>query len=284
MRKLVLIILFLSSYSNAQSDQVTYYNDIDFKDILEFKGLIYFESDTTLVTGRIIKYNKKKEKQSFLLVEDGDVVSPGWEKFQDEFVIPTGRRVFDYNDEGRKYDERRKEILRSKSYEVNRSNHGFVVIDNEANKKEDTLHTNGNPKFKGRFVEGKKNGYWEEYYYDGELKNKGKYINDKLEGIWKQYYYNGVLKNKGNYVDGYKVGIWEEYYEDGQLHFSVNYINGKKEGICEEFYEIGLLRSVGNYSNDYKINEWKYYDDQGDILGAEHFDENGKLIKTEIFD
>ena len=151
MRKLVLIILFLSSYCNAQTDQVTYYNDIDLKDILEFKGLIYFEFDATLVTGRIIRYNKKKEKQSFLLVEDGELVSSGWENFQDEYVIPSGRRVIDLDldNGGVKYDERRREILRSKSYEVNSSNHEFVVIENETNKKENALHANGNPKYKG---------------------------------------------------------------------------------------------------------------------------------------
>jgi len=39
---------------------VDYYKDIDYKDIVEIGELLYLKADTTLVTGRAVKYTKQK--------------------------------------------------------------------------------------------------------------------------------------------------------------------------------------------------------------------------------
>ena len=59
---------------------------------------------------------------------------------------------------------------------------------------------------------GKKHGYWEEYYSNGNLHYKGNYTNGKIHGYWEQYYYNGKLYYKGNFVNGKRHGYFEEYY------------------------------------------------------------------------
>ena len=49
-------------------------------------------------------------------------------------------------------------------------------------------------------MNGKKEGYWERYYFNGQLWCKGHYVNGKQEGLWECYYRNGQLWCKGHYV------------------------------------------------------------------------------------
>jgi hypothetical protein len=61
MKKILgLMILVLPFICNGQKKVKEHQGDINFKDIIEIKQLIYFKADTTLVTGRVIRYNKKK--------------------------------------------------------------------------------------------------------------------------------------------------------------------------------------------------------------------------------
>ena len=72
MKQLItLLILLFSFVCEGQSDRENYYQDIDYKDITESKGLFYLKLETTFVTGRIIHYNKKKEAKRYILVENG---------------------------------------------------------------------------------------------------------------------------------------------------------------------------------------------------------------------
>jgi antitoxin component YwqK of YwqJK toxin-antitoxin module len=91
---------------------------------------------------------------------------------------------------------------------------------------------NPNIKFVGEFDEKNlRNGYWEGYFSNGKIKWKGNYINGKKDGYWVIYYFNGNLMWKGNYVNGIEEGYWENYYYNGNLWEKGNYINGT-------FYEI----------------------------------------------
>ena len=54
-------------------------------------------------------------------------------------------------------------------------------------------------------MDGRKQGYWEDYYDSGKLYSKGNYINGKEEGIWEFYYSKGNLCSKASYVNGYVI-------------------------------------------------------------------------------
>jgi antitoxin component YwqK of YwqJK toxin-antitoxin module len=49
---------------------------------------------------------------------------------------------------------------------------------------------------KGCYINGIKDGYWEQYYPDGKLSYKGNFINDEYIGYWEWYEKNGSLINK----------------------------------------------------------------------------------------
>ena len=121
--------------------------------------------------------------------------------------------------------------------------------------------------YHGYFMNGKKNGYGEEYNKDGY--SKGYYTDDFLNGKAITY-----LKSKGNYIDGY-------------------YQNGLLNGECLFFDEKGILQNKGMYKNgkscvatyeviikaindkNFKVYEGYMYDDKYNGFGKLY--ENDKV-------
>ena len=119
--------------------------------------------------------------------------------------------------------------------------------------------------FKGKYLNGKKNGKGKEYYESGRIKFDGEYLNDKkLSGIGynenyrkiliiekngktRKYYDNGRLKFEGEYIKGVKQGKAKKYCDDGTLKFEGEYLNGKKYGKGKEYYNNGNLMFEGKY-------------------------------------
>jgi len=78
--------------------------------------------------------------------------------------------------------------------------------------------------------DGKKEGYWEEYYDDdGNLWAKGSYVDGMRDGNWEYYYDdgNGELRSVGSYKNDIRSGVWEYYGKDGKLTNKSLFENGK---------------------------------------------------------
>ena len=60
------------------------------------------------------------------------------------------------------------------------------------------------------------------------LRKEVNYIDGKKEGLWEEYYDNGQLKAKGVYKEGKEDGTWEVFNEQGQLKAKINYRMGIK--------------------------------------------------------
>ncbi|MDT0552627.1 hypothetical protein [Urechidicola vernalis] len=52
--------------------------DVDVKKILQIDELVYLKKDTTLMTGRVVKYNRKGKLKRVILVVDGMPDELGW--------------------------------------------------------------------------------------------------------------------------------------------------------------------------------------------------------------
>jgi hypothetical protein len=72
----------------------------------------------------------------------------------------------------------------------------------------------------GSFINGEKEGYWEEYLSSGELVGSGNYKNGKEEGIW-GFYEDGELKNKRTFKNGKSMGGW--YIDKNSLNEGKSY-------------------------------------------------------------
>ncbi len=166
--------------------------------------------------------------------------------------------------------------------------------------------------------EGKRQGYWEEYYKDGVLKSKGKYKDGKRIGEWEYFFANKQLQQKGTYLDGEKpTGLWIWYYDDGNILRKENFRKGKEDGMMYEytqqgkvitegeyidglkdgpwFYEVGDHIEEGSYLDDVKTGLWIYHYTSGKVNFEGNFRdgvpdgkhlfyyENGKIKKEEFY-
>ena len=130
--------------------------------------------------------------------------------------------------------------------------------------------------YTGIYIEYESKTEVKEYYGDtGNLRFKGKYLNGKRNGKGKEYYDNGYLMYEGEYLNGKRNGKGEEYYDNGYLMFEGEYLNGKRNGkgkeyfyvikICSDDYDSydsfdkSILMFEGEYLNGIKWNG-KIYD------------------------
>ena len=116
--------------------------------------------------------------------------------------------------------------------------------------------------FEGEYINGIKNGKGKKYYDNGNLKFDGKYLNGKKwdgkgynrkgdliyelkngDGYVKRYYYHEfkndeVLIYEGEYKNGEKNGKGREYDKNGNFLYEGEYINGKKNSLFFELCSI----------------------------------------------
>ena len=72
------------------------------------------------------------------------------------------------------------------------------------------------------------NGKIKEYNEDGELKFEGEYLNGKRNGKGKEYNFYGELIYEGEYLNGQRNGKGKEYDKYGKLIYEGEYLNGKR--------------------------------------------------------
>ncbi|WP_370479051.1 toxin-antitoxin system YwqK family antitoxin [Tamlana flava] len=226
MNRLFLIIL-LPLLCNAQKNWKEYHGEINFKEIVEINGLIYRNADTALVSGKVIKFNKKNIAKKYLLVSKGKPDNIGWIPFKDNIQMPEelglglllsipahalGNNIH-YPNEDPFSINRTEDYLSKQKENTSRAYHDMMER-NDMN----AQYNADKKKADGSFVE---------YYTNGLPKIKGSYKHGKLEGAWEEYYNNGQLKTKGNYKNGNTIGEWMDFNENGELLRKRRWKDGK---------------------------------------------------------
>ena len=150
----------------------------------------------------------------------------------------------------------------------------------------------------GRFIDGKKNGFFREYDRKGVLINTVKYDNDEVVTnveeiadleIRREFHHNASLKSIGSYnSDGQEQGAFKEYTDQGELVttklFYKGILLGKgildergiKQGEWEEYYTGGSVKAKGEYKNGKKIEDWVYYFETGELEQRGYFTKAGQ--------
>ena len=141
--------------------------------------------------------------------------------------------------------------------------------------------------------EGRRQGYWKEYYNGAGLKREGKYENGKREGLWKFYYSNGSREQLGIYKNGKPDGDWTWYFSNGNTWRTEIFYAGLEEGLAVEYNDTGKIISQGQYLDGEKEGEWLLeYGDQkekGNYRAGlrdgewKHYHSNGELIYEGLF-
>ena len=124
-----------------------------------------------------------------------------------------------------------------------------LVIERNGKVKEYKLNTNILI-FSGKYINGHKNGYGEEFHNNGIIKFHGEYLNGKK--------YKGKEYDKfAHKIKVYKKdGKVEEYYNNGNIQFKGEYLNGKRwngKGFHNNHLDYELKNGNGKvkeYSDD----------------------------------
>ncbi|MFG6687549.1 toxin-antitoxin system YwqK family antitoxin [Mariniflexile sp. HNIBRBA6329] len=266
---IISIILVFSIVCEAQKGVVHNFNEINLKDVIEIKGVFYLKKDTTLVTGKVMRFNRKNEAKKYLIVVDGKPDNQGWIKLNN-----------------REYYEPKENVLASVLSSVLATPENGFNIPNQPNHspgdyekyiKEKTSRNFSNMHY--NYIDSKKLNSEneilivpiEENSKDGQPNIISNSINDKRNGNWEAYHQNGKIKIKGFYVDGKEEGLWEAYYENGQLNYRGKFIEGIKDGLWEAYYPNGQLKSKGKYKEGKYFEGWSFYNEQGKVILMEFY-------------
>ena len=154
--------------------------------------------------------------------------------------------------------------------------------------------------FEGEYLNGKK---WKgklTTYFNGELRYDGELLNGKKHGKAKRYY-EGILIFEGEYLNG---KIWNGkgfkkdgtvvfkiqngngnvliYNKDDKLDYDLTFLKGERNGKAKE-YSDGKLLFEGEYLDDLKNGEGKEYNMKGELIfDGEYL--NGKKWKGRVYE
>jgi len=89
-----------------------------------------------------------------------------------------------------------------------------------------------------------KTKYIKTQYANGDKKYEGNYINGKKDGLHKEWYPKNQLKYEGSYIKGIKNGIHKAWYENGQIMYE-----GERDGLHKMWHQNGQMLYEGDYKN-----------------------------------
>ena len=73
----------------------------------------------------------------------------------------------------------------------------------------------------------------------------------RKQGYWEEYYDKNYLSEKGNYIDGVREGNWIFFHTDGSIWYEEEFVNGNTGSkTILYYYEDGELESKKLYVND----------------------------------
>lgn len=264
-----LIFIALMFICNGQITNKSNHNVFDILDTNEIKGLFYLKADTTLVTGRVIRYNKKRKAKKYIFVKNGVPDNLGWIYYNDNYESPK-KSVLGSLVTGAAVATGAVMAISGNDIDVplpinnaNRTNHSIIQNDVK-----DILDYNKEIASTAYDDMSQRNEISEKL----QSNKNSDIIDEPSDGLYQKKDEDGQLIIEGNYIKGIKEGLWQEYYESGRLKRKVNYNKGDIDGLWEQYHPNGQLWAKGSYKDGRIIGEWKYYDKDGKLLLTENYD------------
>lgn len=138
-----------------------------------------------------------------------------------------------------------------------------------------------NIKYKGKYVNNKKEGLWITYYKDGTRKSELTYKKGETIGPARFYYPNSNVKEEGYWQSKSWVGPYKYYHENGNLAYEFIYNkNGKRTGKQYYYYETGELMIEGEWVNGKEASKIVEYYKDGSVKNEKVF-VNGKFSQKD---
>ncbi len=122
---------------------------------------------------------------------------------------------------------------------------------------------------------GFKQGVWNVNDIRNKLEFQGRFLNDKKNGWW-QVLSESKLTYCGNYELNKKQGFWRYFKLNNETMKFVIYVNDTLTGLAREFTSDSVLLSDGNYSKGLKEGYWKFYNRNGALTQQGYYHEGLK--------
>lgn len=136
----------------------------------------------------------------------------------------------------------------------------------------------------GKYIDGKKEGVWKDYYYNGKCRNQITFKKDKATGFITIYHETGDTLECGTWQKDHWIGIYRSYYPNGKLKYEFLFDkNGKRTGQQKYYYENGNLLLVGNFKKGFEDGVFKEYENDGSAK-SEVIYKNGKIISSQLIE
>lgn len=115
------------------------------------------------------------------------------------------------------------------------------------------------PLLTGNFKQERKEGEWNYYYYTGDLEKTSHYKNGLLDGSYTYYYDSKVVNVQGNYKLGKKEGKWIWYTNKGTTDMEGTFVNNLQDGPWIYYYPTGEISYTAFYKANKKEGKWDYF-------------------------
>jgi antitoxin component YwqK of YwqJK toxin-antitoxin module len=139
-----------------------------------------------------------------------------------------------------------------------------------------TYYSTGQVKEWYNYVDGLKNGSFEEISVYGYLTLKGEFKNGEKHGSWEYFYYTGDKEKTSTYKEGVLDGRYQYFYDNGQLNVNGRYKNGEKDGLWTWYTNKGTRDMEGSFDQDEQDASWTYWYPTGEISYYANYDQGKK--------
>lgn len=106
--------------------------------------------------------------------------------------------------------------------------------------------------------------------FNGQVvgRSQGNIVEGKRDGYWVEYYPNGQLHKKGEYILSRKEGEWIGYYDNGQIFYKESYVNGGLDGYSILYFKNGVIAQEGNWEYGTMTGHWVFNLDDGSRIDS----------------
>ena len=126
------------------------------------------------------------------------------------------------------------------------------------------------------------NGHAYYYHANGIPSVIGRMINNKEEGVCVSYHPNGRMSDSALFRNGNVVDKRFQWHPNGMMSDSTSKVNDSTY-ISVGWFEDGNISYAGYLRNDEQYGKWQYFHHNGQVSALETY-ENGRLLKAEYFD
>lgn len=107
-------------------------------------------------------------------------------------------------------------------------------------------------------------GYCYSKYPNGQIQYKIHFVNGEKNGLYEEFYENGDKSANAQYKDWDLVGNCVRYFKNGNVQIEMK-IDSSGTGNISVYHLNGNLNKTGRFERYARVGEWSYYNEDGTL-------------------